>query len=189
MATNKSNTHLALRCLVEGAIMVALAQALSYLKLWRMPWGGSVTLAMIPIVLYAVRWGVGPGLMAGFVLGVLQFLLDGGFVLGWQSILGDYVIAYMLLGLAGLCKRRKSGVFVGSIIGGLGRALSLFVTGATLWAEYMPETFLGLKMTSPWIYSALYQICYMGPNILIALVVFAALYAPLKKYFVGGDLK
>ena len=185
----KQSGRMVLRALVEGAIMVALAQVLSYLKIWRMPWGGSVTLAMVPIVLYAVRWGVGSGLLAGFVLGVLQFMLDGGFVLGWQSILGDYVVAYTALGFAGLVKRQKAGVFTGSLIGGLGRFIVLCVTGATLWAEYMPESFLGLKMTSPWIYSALYNLCYMVPNVAIALVVFAALYKPMKKYFVGGDLK
>ena len=63
--------NLTLRMLTEGAIFVAAAQVLSYLKLWRMPWGGSVTLAMVPILLYAVRWGLGPGLLAGFVYGIL----------------------------------------------------------------------------------------------------------------------
>ena len=48
-------TKLTLRALTEGAILVAAAQVLCYLKLWRMPWGGSVTLAMIPILVYAVR--------------------------------------------------------------------------------------------------------------------------------------
>ena len=71
-------SHNRIRMLVEGAIMIAAAQVLSYLKLWRMPWGGSITLAMLPIVLYAVRWGFGPGLLAGFVLGILQFTLDDG---------------------------------------------------------------------------------------------------------------
>ena len=53
--------------LAYTGMALALAYALSYVKLWRMPWGGSVTLAMVPIVLYAVRWGVGSGLLAGFV--------------------------------------------------------------------------------------------------------------------------
>lgn len=41
--------------LTEGALMIAAAQILSYIKLWRMPWGGSVVLAMVPLVLFAVR--------------------------------------------------------------------------------------------------------------------------------------
>ena len=43
-------------------------------------------------------------------------------------------------------------------------------------------------MTSPWIYSLLYNIAYMGPNILITLVVFAAIFHPLRKYLTGTDL-
>ena len=41
-----------------------------------MPWGGSVVLAMVPIILYAVRWGLGKGLLAAFAFGVLQFAFD-----------------------------------------------------------------------------------------------------------------
>ena len=67
-----------LRRLCEGAIMVAIAQILSYIKLWEMPWGGSIVLAMVPIILFSVRWGLGSGLLAGFVFGVLQFMFDGG---------------------------------------------------------------------------------------------------------------
>ena len=78
-------SKMTLRALTEGAVMVAAAQVLSLLKLWEMPWGGSVTLAMIPILLYAVRWGLVPGLLAGFVFGVLQFTFDGGFVYGTPS--------------------------------------------------------------------------------------------------------
>ena len=40
-----------LRSLCEGAIMVTIAQILSYIKLWEMPWGGSVVLSMVPIIL------------------------------------------------------------------------------------------------------------------------------------------
>ena len=182
-------SHNRIRMLVEGAIMVAAAQVLSYLKLWRMPWGGSITLAMLPIVLYAVRWGVRPGLMAGFILGVLQFSLDGGFAIGWQSIIGDYILAYTLLGLAGLAHGKRGNVFIGSIIGGLGRFLVLLVTGATLWAVYMPDTFFGMTMTSPWFYSLLYNLAYMVPNIVICIVVFAVIYKPLHKYIVGDDIR
>ena len=181
--------NLTLRALTEGAILVAAAQVLSMLKLWEMPWGGSVTLAMIPILLYAVRWGLGPGLLAGFVFGVLQFTFDGGFAIGWQSIIGDYLAAFAVLGLAGLCRGRKSGIFAGTLVGGLARFLVHYVVGATVWAAYMPEEFFGMTMHTPWFYSLLYNLAYMLPNIAICLVVFALLYKPLGKYFRGEDLR
>ncbi len=174
--------NLTLRALTEGAIFVALAQVLSYLKLWEMPWGGSVVLAMVPIVLYAVRWGIVPGLLAGFVFGILQFVFDGGFAIGWQSIIGDYLLAFTAIGLAGLVKKEKNGaIYTGTVIGGLARFLVHYVVGATIWAEYMPEEFFGMAMKSPWFYSLLYNIAYMGPNIIITLVIFLILNKPLGK--------
>ncbi len=182
-------SNLTLRALTEGAIFVAAAQVLSMLKLWEMPWGGSVTLAMIPLFVYAVRWGLGPGLLAGFVFGVLQFTFDGGFAIGWQSILGDYLVAFTVLGLAGLCRGKKNGIFTGTIIGGLARFLVHYVVGATVWAEYMPEEFFGMTMHTPWFYSLLYNLAYMLPNVVICLLVFALLNKPLGKYLRGEDLK
>jgi thiamine transporter len=177
------------RSLCEGATMVAIAQVLSYIKLWQMPWGGSVVLAMAPIILYAVRWGLRSGLIAGFAFGVLQFMFDGGFAIGWASIVGDYLLAFTALGLAGLMKGKKLGVFWGTLIGGAARFLVHYVVGATIWAAYMPETFFGLTMASPWFYSLLYNIAYMGPNIIITLVIFALLYKPMKKYLLGQDIQ
>ena len=55
--------HKKLRALCEGAIMVALATALSYLKLLELPQGGSVCIGMLPIFLYSARWGVGPAFL------------------------------------------------------------------------------------------------------------------------------
>ncbi len=176
------------RMLCEGALLVAIAEALSFVKLWEMPWGGSVVLSMVPLVLFAVRWGLGAGLISGFVFGCLQFMFDGGFAIGWASIIGDYLLAFTVLGFAGLFKRQRAGVFTGSIVAGICRFLVHYVVGATVWAEYMPESYVGLKMTSPWIYSAIYNALYMLPNIVITVVVFAILYAPLKKWFTGRDL-
>ena len=176
--------------LVEGALMVAVAQILSVIKLWEMPWGGSVVLAMVPIILYAVRWGLKNGLLAAFAFGVLQFMFDGGFAIGWESIIGDYLLAFTALGAAGLFCRRKLGVFWGSLAAGFARFLVHYVVGATIWAAYMPDTFFGLTMTSPWIYSLLYNLAYMGPNVIITVAVFGVLYAtPAKKYLIGEDLR
>jgi thiamine transporter len=184
----KSKSRLTLRALTEGAIFVALAQVLSMLKLWEMPWGGSVTLAMVPILLYAIRWGLGPGLLAGFVFGILQFAFDGGFAITWQSIIGDYLLAFAVIGFAGLAHGKKHCALIGTLIGGFARFLVHYVVGATVWAEYMPDSFFGMTMHSPWFYSLLYNLAYMVPNIIISLIVFALLWKPLGKYIRGEDL-
>ena len=180
---------LTLRALTEGAIFVALAQILSYLKLFRLPQGGSITVAMLPILLYCARWGFGAGMLASFVYSVLQLLLDGAYAWGWQSILGDYIVAYTALGLAGLFHKRYHGFFIGVVVGCLARLLVHYVVGATVWGEYMPETFFGMTMHSPWFYSLLYNGSYMLIDMLVCLLVGALLWKPLGSYIRGEDLK
>ena len=178
-----------IRMLCEGAIMVVLAQILGYLVLWRMPWGGSICLSMLPIFLFSCRWGVGPGLMSGFVLGVLQFMYDGGIALGWQSIIGDYLAAFTVLGLAGLFRGKKSSIFLGTLTGSVARFLVHYVVGATIWAEYMPEEFFGMTMTTPWFYSLLYNGFYMLIDTVLCLAVFALLMSSMKRYLLAEDLR
>ena len=180
--------RLYLRCLCEGAIMLALAQILGYIRFYRMPYGGSITLAMVPIIFFALRWGVRRGLIVSFIYGVLQLLLDGGYAFTWQSMLLDYLVAYTPIGLAGLFKGMKLGFLPGSILGVGIRYVSLTLSGVYVWAEYTPEKFLGLEMTSPWVYSSLYNAIYMGGCLVLCLIVLGAMYAPLKKYMFAQDI-
>ena len=177
------------RMLCEGALLVAAAQSLSYVKFLELPNGGSLTPAMFPVLLFAVRWGWKDGLLGGLVLGILQFMFDGGFALGWQSILGDYLLAFTALGLAGVFRGRRWGIFAGTVLGCAGRFLVHYVVGATIWAEYMPEEFLSMTMTSPWLYSLLYNGVYMLPNMVLALVIGALLYRPMGRYLTGADIE
>ncbi len=185
----RSKTMQRLHMLCEGALFVALGQILSMLKLWEMPWGGSITLGMLPIFLFAVRWGTKWGLVSGFALSLLQVMFDGGFAISWQSIVGDYLLAFTVLGLAGLGKGKKKGIFLGTVVGSAARFLVHWVVGATVWAMYMPEEFFGMTMTSPWFYSLLYNGFYMVIDMILCLVVFGLLFRPLHKYLTGADLK
>ena len=68
MKNNKTRT------LCEAAIFIAMAEILSFIKLYEFPNGGSVTLEMLPIILFAVRYGCGWGAGAGFVFGTVTYL-------------------------------------------------------------------------------------------------------------------
>ena len=181
-----TNSHTRVRMLTEGAVMIAVAEVLSFLPLYKMPWGGSVDLAMLPIILFCVRWGLGPGLVASFAHALLQTLFEGGIAIGWQSIVGDFLVAYTVLGFAGLFKGR----FVpATVVACVLRFLVHYVVGATIWAEYMPETFFNMTMTTPWIYSALYNAAYMLPDMVGILVVGLILMkTPAAKYLTASDL-
>ena len=180
---------LTLRMLAEGALFVALAQILSMLKLFELPQGGSITVAMLPIFLYCVRWGFGPGLLASFLFGLVHLIISGAYAWGWQSILGDYLLAYTVLGFAGLFHRQRHGLFFGTIVGGLARFLVHYLVGVWVWGEYMPDRFFGMTMTSPWFYSFLYNGSYMFIDMLLCLVLGLLLYKPLGRYIRGEDLR
>ena len=179
-----------LQMLCEGAILVALAQILSMLKLWEMPWGGSITLGMLPIFLFAVRWGTRWGLVAGFAYGLLQVMFDGGFAISWQSILGDYLVAFTPLGLAGLFRGKAWGIFPGTVLGCAVRFLVHFISGITIYRIYEPKNIPGFgTFDNANLYSLVYNGSYMLPNMLLALAIAAVLYIPLKKYFAGQDIR
>lgn len=186
---NRTNAHRTIQMLCEGALMVVLAQVLDLFPLWKMPWGGSISLNMVPVIFFACRWGLSAGLLSGFVFGVVQFMFAGGIALGWQSILGDYLVAYTALGLAGLFVGKRWSIYAGAAVGCAARFLVHYVVGATIWAEAMPEVFFGMTMTTPWLYSLLYNGAYMLPSTALCYVVFALLYRPMEKYFLGNDLK
>jgi len=174
------------RALTEGAILIALAEILSFLPLYKLPWGGSIDLAMLPVILFCVRWGFGPGMIMAFAHGLLQTLFEGGIAIGWQSIIGDYLVAYAVLGLAGLFKGKFC---MATLVACVARFLVHYVVGATIWAEYMPETFFGMTMTTPWFYSALYNGAYMVPDTVMILIIFLLLQkTPMAKYLKAEDI-
>ena len=180
------NWHYRLRQLCEGAIMIAVAEILSFLPLYKLPWGGSIDLAMLPILLFCVRWGFGPGMVVSTAHALLQTMFEGGIAIGWQSILGDFLAAYMILGIAGLFKGKFC---LAATVACTARFLVHYVVGATIWAEYMPENFFGMTMTTPWFYSALYNGAYMLPDLVMMLVIYLLLQkTPLAAYFKGEDL-
>ena len=182
----ENTTRLRTRALTEGAILIALAEILSFLPLYKFPWGGSIDLAMLPVILYCTRWGFGPGMILSTAHAILQTLFEGGIAIGWQSIVGDFLLAYMILGTAGLFRGK---FYTATAVACTLRFLVHYVVGATIWAEYMPETFFNMTMTTPWIYSALYNGAYMLPDAVMILIAgFALMKTPLGKYLTGKDL-
>lgn len=177
-----NDTRARLRRLVETAVMIAAAVALSYVKLWHMPQGGSVTLgSMVPILLIALRYGSGWGITAGVLNGILQYLVDPYPITHPAQFLLDYPIAFGLLGLAGLASRAKW--WVGAIMGPIalvGRMAAHVIAGAIFFAEYAPAG------QSPWLYSIIYNGSYMLPEIVLSGVLLVALLPALERALPTG---
>lgn len=189
MNQKKSNTLF----IVEVAIFTALAFLLDYLanilsfKIW--PQGGAVSIAMVPIFIIAFRWGVKGGVLSGFLLGLLQFIL--GFSQIYTIVQGiiDYFFAFTAVGLAGVfaakvknaVKENKKGkwmsyVVLGTFLGSALRYICHFISGVAFFGSYAPK---GQPVA---VYSLLYNGTYMLPSfILSAIVVIFVISAAPKK--------
>ena len=188
--TNVNKSHQRVRALCEGAILVALAFILSFVKLYELPNGGSLTPAMFPILLYALRWGLPRGLIAGFVFGLLQLIFDGAYAWGWQSMVLDYLLAFTPLGLAGLFKGKAWGIFPGTVLGCAARFVIHYISGVTIYRIIEPTAVPGFgTFDNAHLYSLVYNGSYMVPNTLLALLLAGVLYVPLKRYLAGQDLQ
>ena len=191
MEHKANKIHLRVRALCEGAIMIALAQILSFIKLFpNLPNGGSITFAMFPICLYAVRWGLGSGLLSGLVFGLLQLIFDGAYAWGWQSMLLDYLVAFTPLGLAGIFKGKTWGIFPGIAVGCIGRFIVHYISGVTIYRIVAPTEVPGIGVfDDAQLYSLVYNGAYMLPCMLLALAVAGVLFVPLKTFFAGNDIR
>ena len=180
----------------EVAVFSALGYLLDFvggilsLKIW--PQGGSISIAMVPIFLMAYRWGIKGGLLTGFILGLLQFIL--GFAQIYTVIQGiiDYFIAFTVVGLAGIFARQiklsydqgKKGTWItyavfGAFIGSFLRYICHVISGVVFFGEYAP------KGQPVMMYSLVYNGTYMLPGFVIsAIVVILVISAMPKKMLI-----
>lgn len=194
---SNAKSHTLVRRLVESAILIAIGTVLSELKI-DMPLGGGLTVcSMLPLVFVAHRWGTRWGLFTAFVYSLLQLLLGmdnvqyaSSALMAAGIVLLDYVIPYTLIGLSAVFnkggKASRGTLASGIVFSFILRFLCHFITGWWIWDALWPNEF---GWASP-IYSILYNGAYMLPEIIITVVVALLLFAsPLKKYFLGEDIR
>jgi thiamine transporter len=141
------------RLVVEGGLVIALSVVLSFVTIWQMPQGGSISLAMLPMLVYAFRRGLVPGFIAGALYGVIDALLKPYVVHPIQFLL-DYPVAFGALGLAGMFSalwvrnvragHLGRGVVValvpGVLLAALGRYAAHVLSGMVYFAEYAGDS-------------------------------------------------
>lgn len=166
-----------------AAVCIALAFGLSYVRMYKGPYGGSITLAStIPIAIYSYIFGWKKGLVCGLIYGFLQSVQDPWIVHPIQYLL-DYPIAFGAIGLMGgmfnkaftLKNEYASNTIkltLGIVCGFILRYLSHALSGAIFFAEYMPDTF-----SNVWVYTFTYNALYIFPDMAIAIVAGALLMA------------
>ena len=98
-------------------------------------------------------------------------------------------MAFTPLGLAGLFRGRKWGIFPGTLVGCAGRFAVHYLSGETIYKILVPTSFMQWTFTSPAFYSVVYNGSYMLPNTVIALVIACLLYVPMRRYFLAEDIR
>lgn len=170
--------------LVEGAVMIALAAVLSLIKVYKLPWGGSITLlSMVPICVFSIKNGLVWGLGVSFIYSVVQLLLDLGEVLSWGLTAGtliacfalDYILAYSMLGFAGLFRKKgTAGWIAGTVVAMLLRLLMHFLSGVLIWHSIGKVWDIDIK--NEYLYSLVYNGSYMIPEIVFSVIAVVILY-------------
>ncbi len=151
--------------LAFAAGALALAIVTSYIKLFHLPMGGSVTLfSMFFVTLIGYWYGPMVGLMAGVAYGLLQMILDP-YIVSIPQMLIDYPFAFGALGLAGFFSEKKNGMIIGYIVSVLGRFVFSILSGVIFFGMYAPE---GM---SPFVYSVTYNGSYLAAEAAITLIL------------------
>jgi len=161
------------RVLTEAAIAVALSFVLGLFVLFRMPFGGSVSLEMIPLILLSLRQGWKVGIISGAAYGLLDLAIDP-FVVHPLQLLLDYPLAFGALGLAGLFEPTFRGAVLGATVAVLARLFCHVLSGVVYFASYAPDGW------NVWLYSVAYNAAYLIPSLLIAIAVVVVLLRALE---------
>lgn len=155
--------------MAQISISVAICAVLNAFPMFRMPQGGSVTLAStLPIIIMAYAYGPEVGMLTGFLFGVVNLFLGPYIIHPLQTLL-DYPLPFMLVGASGYFRNR----YLGSIIGQALRLFMHILSGVIFFSSYAPvgqQEGLGL-----WIYSTGYNGSFVAVELLILLVILAVI--------------
>lgn len=157
------------KCIAFAGISIALSVGLSFIKLFALPQGGSVTLASIlPLLLFSYIYGTRKGVLVGVIFGLISFAIDPFAVHPAQVIL-DYVVAYSAMGLSGifdvipvLKKMPRLSFVLGSTVACVLRFASHVLSGVFAFSTF--------ATTEIWIYSIAYN-SFVFVDLAIAVVV------------------
>ncbi len=154
--------------LVFCAAAMALAMVASFLKLFKAPMGGSVTLfSMLFICCIGYWYGLRTGIMTGIAYGLLQLISDP-YIISLPQMITDYLLAFGALGLSGLFCDKKQGLMKGYLAGVLGRYFFAFLSGLIFFGSYAE----GTGMSAP-VYSLAYNGSYLACEAILTLVILA----------------
>jgi thiamine transporter len=176
--------------LTEIAVLVSMAVVLeviftglgAFIPFLQLPYGGRVSLSMLPLFMLTYRHGVKEGVIGGTIYGLLNFLLDG-VLYHWGSLFLDYLFAFGAIGFSALVfrfsKKNRLGFVYMVVLGVSLRFLFSYLSGVVIFVMilgWMPEEF-----NNPWWYSFVYNIYYLLPSMILVIVTGLLLFDRMER--------
>ncbi len=167
--------------LTENALFLSLAIVLSFIKIYEMPMGGSITLcSMLPVMFSGIKHGNKVGLSVAFFFSIYQLFsaIISGNVFVWCKtantvlfvVFFDYILPFTSLGLCGILKKLSFrnipnlGLYAGICLSIFFRFVCHFITGVVLWSQWVENM-------NAYMYSLLYNASYLLPELILTLII------------------
>lgn len=167
------------------------------------PNGGSISIAMICVLIVAYRRGFLPALGVGIIMGLFD-LMKGPYMIAstpvrvFFQLLLDYILAYPLVSLAAIMRKRFREassrnqaigfLLIGVLIGGFAKLLSHFLAGILFWAD--PSGFAWeLTWMDPYAYCFIYNFAFTGPSIVLCAALLILMYLRSPRLFLVSPVQ
>ncbi len=168
------------RDVTYASVCLASSFALSFIPLYQMPSGGTVTPAsVLPILIFCYYFGFRKSLVVCSAYMLLQ-LLQKPYIVSPYSALLDYMLPYLSLSVMGLFRYKKANgnlkkharFFIGAIAYLIIRLFSHTLSGVLFWASGIDFLVWNgdLVGVTAWAYSLTYNALFLIPDTAIAVV-------------------
>ena len=163
------------------AMMIALALIFEIFSTFvlPLPQGGNVSVVAIPLIILGYYYGVPTAMIGGVIVGVSQGLFVPPFVVNPIQYLLDYVFPFAFMGMATIFiksnpKQENILLSLGILLSLSLRYISHVISGTLFFAEFAGDQI-------PIIYSLIYNITFIGPTLIITLILAPLVLVAAKK--------
>ncbi|MCR4911357.1 MAG: energy-coupled thiamine transporter ThiT [Bacilli bacterium] len=194
------NTHQVVRTISEIGMFAAIGYVIDELQgiigKGLFVNGGSIGFAMIAVIIISIRRGWLSGIITGLIMGLFDFA-TGAYILHPAQAMLDYILPYAIVGLSGLlvpiyrdANDDKQKILVLCLlvtVGGLLKFLSHYLAGVIFWVDASGFAW-GLNYMNPYLYALIYNIAYIGPTIIICIVLIILIYKKAPRILTVQDI-
>jgi thiamine transporter len=163
------------------AMMIALALIFEIFSTFvlPLPQGGNVSVVAIPLIILGYYYGLPTAMVGGVIVGVSQGLFVPPFIVNPFQYLLDYVFPFAFMGMATVFiklnpKQENIMLSLGILLSLTLRYISHVISGTLFFAEFAGDQI-------PIIYSLIYNITFIGPTLIITLILAPLVLIAAKK--------